>query len=72
MNKLLILDKNNKILVSMDKTCPETWEEIIVNNSIEITDNEDWMVIRLKEDYNTYWTMKVEVIEWEISYNSWK
>ena len=71
MNKLLILDKNNKILISMDKTCPETWEDIIVNNSVEIIDNEEWMVIRLKEDYSTYWTMKAEIIDWEISYNSW-
>tara|TARA_R110000851_G_C13060482_1_gene563982 strand:- start:9 stop:155 length:147 start_codon:yes stop_codon:yes gene_type:complete len=48
MNKLLIIDKHNRVLVSMNK---EETDQIILDKSVEITDSKDCMVIKLKEDY---------------------
>jgi len=65
MKKLLIIDKNNKLLVSMNS---EDWDEIIVDNSITLSSNWEWMVIQLNEDYKTQWDAEVLIKDWEIRF----
>lgn len=67
MNKLLIIDKNNKLLVSMDK---EDWDEILVDNSITLSSNWEGIVIQLNEDYNTHWDAEVIIKDWEIRFKA--
>ncbi len=67
MDKLLIIDKNNKLLVSMDK---EDWDEIIVDNSITLSSNWEGIVIQLNEDYNTQWDAEVIIKDWEIRFKA--
>ena len=65
MNKLLIIDKHNRVLVSMNK---EETDQIILDKSVEITDSKDCMVIKLKEDYWTHWNAIVKIVDWEIMF----
>lgn len=68
--KILLVDKNNNLLLSKQWS----WEEeIIVNQNINMSINEDWVVIKLLNDYYS-WSEPVEVIslEWEIWYKTWK
>lgn len=66
MKKLLIIDKDNKVLVSMDKE--EIGDEILVDNSIWLTFSWDAMVIQLKESYWTYWNAIVKIVDWEVMF----
>ena len=70
MDKLLIIDKDNKLLVSMDKE--EIGDEIIVDNSIWLTSNWDAIVIQLKEDYWTHWDAEVLIKDWELYFDTWE
>ena len=68
MEKLLIIDKNNKVLLSMNNTDKEVDWKMIIDNSIEITNTGDSMVIKLKEDYWTHWNAIVKIVNWEIMF----
>lgn len=62
--KLLLIDKHNNLLVH------DHWDwTIISNESVEIALSENWTVIKLLNDYDTIWDIKVVVDEnWEIDY----
>ena len=64
MKKLLIIDRHNRLLVSMNKE--EIGDEIIVDNSIWLTSSWDAIVIQLKEAYWTHWNAEVLIKDWEI------
>ena len=72
MNKLLIIDKDNKMLLSMDETDEEIAWKIIIDKSIEITTKDDSMIIKLREDYWTHWNAKVKIVDWEIMFEVYK
>ena len=50
MDKLLIIDRHNRMLISMDNTDDEIDWQILVDKSVEITEARDCMVIKLKEE----------------------
>lgn len=62
--KLLLLDKDNKVLLS------DHWDgTIIVNASVDFIGNEWWTIIKLLKDYDTTWDLWVCIgKDWEINY----
>ena len=63
MNKILVLTKDNRLLLSKQLD-----NEILVDDSIEIAATDHWMVIRLLKDYESNWDVEVIVTDWEIMY----
>ena len=68
MEKLLIIDSHNRVLVSMDNTDKETDWQILVDNSVELTSDGGSMVIKLKESYSTHWDAIVTIVDWEVRF----
>jgi len=62
--KIILIDKNNKLLVD------NSWDwDIIVNNSVTIEANTEWIVIKLLKDYDTDWDIEITILDdWEIWY----
>ena len=64
--KIILLSKDNNLL--LDST-DDKWK-LLINNTVEMVEGNDTMVIKLKNDYDV-WVFKIEVIvkDWEIMYS---
>lgn len=62
--KIILIDKNNRILVD------DHWNwDIIVDNSIRVEANKEWIIIQLLKDYGTIWDIEITITDdWEIWY----
>lgn len=62
MRKILLLTKDDTLLLTMIDN------ELIHNDSIEVSANDEWIVIRLLKDYDSWWDIEVWIKDWEIVY----
>ncbi len=64
MQKIIILDKENNLLLDFDES-----EESIVNDNIDVRDNNWSMVVKLKNVYYSWEdSIKVTVVDGELMY----